>query len=86
MQDYEELRRCIIAGKVARSSGLSLLVSRGVAAWLQLVSVTPSLPQVVSNPEPASTLADVHSALRDEMVSVIANMMLRTKLENAYAV
>lgn len=86
MQEYEELRRRIIAGKGARSSGLSLLISRGVAAWLQLVSVTPSLPQVAPAVETMSALPDIHIGIRNEMVSVIANMILHTKLEVAHAV
>jgi len=80
VQEYEELRRRIIAGKVARSSGLSLLISRGMAAWLQLVSITPSLQ------EPVSVLPDLNTGITDEMVSVIANMILQTTLEVAHAV
>lgn len=88
MQEYEELRRRIITGKVARSSGLSLLISRGMAAWLQLVSITPSLPQFVPAKEPVSVLSDLHlhTGITNEMVSVIANMILQTTLEVAHAV
>jgi hypothetical protein len=86
VQEYEELRRRIIAGKVARSSGLSLLISRGMAAWLQLVSMTPSLPQFAPAQEPVSVLPDLHTGITDEMVSVIANMILQTTLEVAHAV
>lgn len=86
MQNYEELRRCIIAGKAARSSGLSLLISRGTAAWLQLVSITHSLPQLAPAAEIASALPDIHTGIRNEMVSVIANMILQTKLEGTHAV
>lgn len=85
MQDYEELRRSIIAGRAARSSGLSLLISRGVAAWLQLVSITPSLPRLASSAKAPSVLPDIHTGLRTEMVSVIANMILQTNLEEAHA-
>ncbi|MCI0559323.1 MAG: hypothetical protein MN733_12585 [Nitrososphaera sp.] len=86
MQEYEELRRRIMAGKVATSSGLSLLISRGVAAWLQLVSITPSLPQFASTTETVPALPDMHTGIRNEMVSVIANMILQTNLEVAHAV
>jgi hypothetical protein len=86
VQEYEELRRCITTGQTTRSSGLSLLVSRGMAAWLQLVSVIPSMPQLVSHVETSPALPEIHTRLRNEMVSVIANMMLRTTLEVAHAV
>jgi len=86
VQEYEELRRRIVAGKVATSSGLSLLISRGVAAWLQLVSITPSLPQFAPAKEPVSVLPDMHTGITNEMVSVIANMILQTTLEVAHAV
>ena len=89
MQEYEELRRRIIAGKVARSSGLSLLISRGMSAWLQLVSITPSLPslpQFAPDRERVSVLPDMHTGITNEMVSVIANMILQTTLEVAHAV
>lgn len=86
MQEYEELRRRIIAGKASRSSGLSLLISRGMAAWLQLVSITPSLPQFAPAPETASTLPDMHTGIKNELVSLIANLILQAKLEVAHAV
>lgn len=86
MQEYEELRRRIVAGKVATSSGLSLLISRGMAAWLQLVSITPSLPQFAPAKEPVSVLPDMHTKITNEMVSVIANMILQKTLEVAHAV
>lgn len=86
MQEYEELRRRIIAGKVARSSGLSLLISRGMAAWLQLVSITPSVPKFAPAAETVSALPDMHTGITNEIVSVIANMILQTNLEVANAV
>ncbi|MGC2330446.1 MAG: hypothetical protein WA581_03255 [Candidatus Acidiferrales bacterium] len=72
-QEYENLRQEALQAGSRRGHGLALFLSRGMMAWLEVL--TTLMPQ----PVPQSALqesVDLPAVLRPDLTTLLANMVL----------
>lgn len=81
LNQYEALRQEAIGIDTLgwRGHGLALFISRGMAAWIDTLSVLARPPRPVSETHEQSTanwMASLPSALRSDLTTVLADMVL----------
>ena len=81
LNQYEALRQEALGTDSLgrRGHGLALFISRGMAAWIDALSVLARQPRLVSEtrqPSTAHWMASLPSALRSDLTTVLADMVL----------
>ena len=81
LNQYEVLRQEALGTDALgrRGHGLALFISRGMAAWIEALSVLASQPRPVSQAREQSTanwMASLPSSLRSDLTTVLADMVL----------
>jgi hypothetical protein len=81
LNQYEALRQEALGTDSLgrRGHGLALFISRGMAAWIDALSVLASPPRPVSETREQSTaswMASLPSSVRSDLTTVLADMVL----------
>jgi len=75
-QEYEDLRQEAIRIDSHRGHGLALFLSRGMMAWLEVLTTLKSQAVMASTAEESANATELPSAVRLDMTMLLADMVL----------
>jgi hypothetical protein len=82
LRDYELLRQAVVVGRARGTSGLAIILTRGLAAWLRVLREVVLVDQLQVSRTPGKPCSLKPSA-GDDIVQLLANMV-NTSWEMAY--
>jgi hypothetical protein len=82
--DYEKLRKQAQQQPVSGSLGMTVLLTRGMAEWLQVMQAKPAIPSPVHEHEVATAVTVLAGGIKSEIVHVLATMVMTLGQEVAY--
>lgn len=83
--DYEKLRQQVLQQSISGSLGVSVLLTRGMAEWLQVMQAKPAISSVQMPEFEMVPAVDVlPSGIKSEMIRIVASMVMTLGQEVAY--
>lgn len=83
--DYEKLRQQVLQQPASGSLGLSVLLTRGMAEWLQVMQAKPAIPSMqMPEFETVPAIDILPSGIKGEMIRILASMVMTLGQEVAY--